>query len=65
MHFHEVLGTNPDTSDAQLKHCYREMMSGYHPDKVNHLGAELKELALVKSKQITEAYTAIRTRRGI
>lgn len=35
---------------------YKRKISQYHPDKVANLGAELKSLAEIKSKEINKAY---------
>ncbi|MCX7774697.1 MAG: J domain-containing protein [Spirochaetaceae bacterium] len=39
-----------------LKQQYYRLVAQYHPDKVAHLGKELKELAEEKTKRINEAY---------
>jgi DnaJ like chaperone protein len=40
-------------------------MSEYHPDKVAHLGDEIREIAARKSKEINAAYEeAIRQHQG-
>jgi len=39
-----------------LKKKYRTMMTQYHPDKVNNLADEFKELAVKKTKEINEKY---------
>lgn len=39
-----------------LKKQYRTMMTQYHPDKVNNLADEFKELAVKKTKEINEKY---------
>jgi uncharacterized membrane protein YkvA (DUF1232 family) len=39
-----------------LKKSYHTMMTQYHPDKVNNLADEFKELAGKKSKEINEKY---------
>jgi hypothetical protein len=42
-----------------LKKNYRAMIAQYHPDKVNTLADEFKELAVKKSKEINEKYEAL------
>jgi DnaJ-domain-containing protein 1 len=51
-----LLGVNSDATLDQLKLRYRELLSQYHPDKTQHLGIELQELAANKTRQIIEAY---------
>ena len=53
---HAVLGVSPDASQEEVKAAYRLRMQEYHPDKVAHLGPELRILAERKAKEINEAY---------
>jgi DnaJ like chaperone protein len=44
--------------------AYKQKISQYHPDKVENMGAEIRELAEFKSKQINAAYDyAVKLRR--
>jgi len=52
----EVLGVNPDAGVDEIRRAYQQRMAEYHPDKVASLGAELRELAERKSKEINVAY---------
>ncbi|MBI5882776.1 MAG: DUF1232 domain-containing protein [Elusimicrobia bacterium] len=52
----EVLGVRPGARPEEIRKAYREMMAQYHPDKVAHLGPELKETALRKTLEIQAAY---------
>jgi DnaJ like chaperone protein len=54
--WHEVLNVDPTASAEEIHAAYRRLISQYHPDKVEHLGPELKELAARKSQEITVAY---------
>jgi hypothetical protein len=47
---------------AQIRSKYINLVSLYHPDKVQHLGPELKELAERKSKEINAAYDWLKSR---
>lgn len=60
-----VLGCTKDSSDAEVKKLYRKAMSEYHPDKIQSQGLpkEFIKLANEKSKQINEAYSAIKKAR--
>lgn len=55
-----VLGVAASASDAEIRAAYRERMQEYHPDKVEHLGEELRELAHRKALEIQRAYEALR-----
>jgi DnaJ like chaperone protein len=39
-------------------------MSKYHPDRVEGLGIELRELAERKAKELNQAYTSAKQHRG-
>ena len=41
---------------AIFKKVYRQLANKYHPDKVQHLGEEFKELAENRFKEIQTAY---------
>jgi 5-methylcytosine-specific restriction protein A len=40
----------------QLRKAYLEMIKQYHPDKVNGMGTEIKEVAEKKTKEINDMY---------
>lgn len=54
-----VLGVARNATFEEIKTAYRTKMREYHPDKVASLGAELRELAERKAKQINEAFEAL------
>jgi len=51
-----VLNIPVDTSDEEIKKAYKELAGKYHPDKVQHLGDEFKEMAEKRFKEIQKAY---------
>jgi DnaJ-domain-containing protein 1 len=51
-----VLQLNRPFTTDELRAAYRQQMSQYHPDKVNSLAPEFRELAESKSKEINRAY---------
>lgn len=63
-HWSQVLGVPPDAEATEIRAAYRRALSQYHPDKVDGLGAELRELAHRKSQEITEAYRQAMAERG-
>lgn len=52
----EILELNGDYSLTNIKKCYKNKIKQYHPDKVDNLGKELKDLAEKRTKEINEAY---------
>jgi DnaJ like chaperone protein len=61
----EVLGIGESAEVSEIKLAYKSMMSQYHPDKVASLGLELRNLAELKSKAITNAYREAMRERGL
>jgi hypothetical protein len=59
-----VLGATVSDSDEEIKKKYKVLIMEYHPDRVAHLGAELRDLATKKTTAINTAYAAIRKQRG-
>ena len=55
-----TLGLNRDATLDDLKRAYRDRIRDYHPDRVSHLGAELRELAERKAKEINAACEYLR-----
>ncbi|MBW2062488.1 MAG: DnaJ domain-containing protein [Deltaproteobacteria bacterium] len=57
---YEILGVKPGASDEEIRTAYRQAVQLYHPDKVSHLGPELKDVARRKFLEIHEAYEKLR-----
>jgi uncharacterized membrane protein YkvA (DUF1232 family) len=51
-----VLGIGRNASAEEIKKAYRQLANKYHPDKVNHLGEEFRELAGRRFNEIQNAY---------
>ena len=60
-----MLEIEKSATDSEVKKAYRKMASKYHPDKVNHLGDDLKHLAEEKFKAMNDAYQSIKKERGM
>jgi len=60
----EVLGVGNTANEQEVRDAYRQKMAEYHPDKVNHLGEDLKELAHRKCLAIQAAFEQLRSERG-
>ncbi|MGE0122763.1 MAG: J domain-containing protein [Vicinamibacterales bacterium] len=50
-----VLGIRPGATIEQIKAAYRTKIKEYHPDQVERLGPELRELAKRKTQEINRA----------
>ena len=57
---YKILEVSASSTDDELKKAYRKMAVKYHPDKVSHLGEEVKNLAEEKFKMVNQAYTNIK-----
>ena len=56
----EVLSVGPDASEEEILAAYRKTARLYHPDRVEDLGPELRELAERRMKEINAAYTELK-----
>jgi DnaJ-domain-containing protein 1 len=54
--YRKILGITDKDSPAGIRTRYKELLTQYHPDKVQHLGIEFQEMAERKTKAITAAY---------
>lgn len=59
---HEVLGVEPEATQAEVRQAYQELMRKYHPDRVANAADELRALAEKRSKQINAAYEVMMKR---
>jgi hypothetical protein len=55
-----VLGCSPSDSIKTIRKRYKELIRQYHPDRVNDLGPDLRELASERTKAINSAFEAVR-----
>ncbi len=56
-----ALGLEHTATFDQVREAYRELMKSYHPDRVEHLGTELKNLAEKKTKELNGAFRLVQT----
>lgn len=56
IYFGKLFGLKGRITKSQIRKIYIELINQYHPDKVSHLGPEIKELAERKTKLINLAY---------
>ena len=59
-YYRSVLNLGRSCSSDEIRQAYRSLVAQYHPDKVNHLGPKLKQLAEDEMKRINEAYEYFR-----
>jgi len=59
-----ILEVSESASDKEVKKAYRKLAKLHHPDKVIHMGRDFQKAAERKFKQISEAYEAIKEKRG-
>ena len=53
---HEIFNLKPGASRAEIDARFRELAKDYHPDRVAHLGEELRTVAHEKMIEIQKAY---------
>lgn len=63
--WHRVLEVDANASVEDIRAAYQRLIREYHPDKVATFGAELRELAERKSREITAAYQEAMRSRGV
>ena len=61
---YEILGVPANATNDEIKKAYRAMALKYHPDKVGHLGEDVRKAAEEKFKKLQSAYESIKKMRG-
>jgi DnaJ like chaperone protein len=62
---YKILEINQSSSNEDVKKAYRRMAMKYHPDKVSHLGEEIRKSADEKFTRVNEAYEKIKKERNM
>jgi len=61
--WYEILNVSPSAPMPEITNAYRAQINRYHPDKVAHLGPEIRRVAEEMTTQINAAYEeAMRSR---
>lgn len=61
-YYGNLIGLTGPMTKQQIRLKYLGLVSQYHPDKVQHLGPELRELAETKTKEINAAYDWLKSK---
>ena len=62
---YKVLEIDSSASDDEVKKAYRQQAMKHHPDKVNHLGDDIRKAAEERFTKLNEAYERIKKVRGM
>lgn len=62
---YQVLGIDSTASNEEIKKAYRKIAMENHPDKVGHLGEDIRKAAEEKFTQINIAYEKIKKQRNM
>jgi hypothetical protein len=57
--YYDLLDLPRTASADDIKRAFRREIAKYHPDKVQHLGQEFQEIAVVKAAELTQAYKTL------
>lgn len=56
---YRILGVEENASPDEIRQAYLKLANKYHPDKVDHLGDEFRDLAHRRFKEIQAAYARL------
>jgi len=62
---YKILEVNASATNDEIKKAYRELAKKYHPDKVSHIGEDVKLAAEQKFTTLNAAYEAVKQERGM
>ena len=62
---YRILEIEKSATNDEVKKAHRKMVKKYHPDKLQHLGAEHVKGGEEKFKQVQKAYEQIQKERGM
>ncbi len=64
-YYGQLIGLKGKVTKNQIRIKYLALITKYHPDKVQHLGSEIRELAERKTKELNIAYNWLKNRYNI
>ena len=62
---YQILEVSADASNDEIKKAYRDLAKKHHPDRVAHLGEDVKNAAEEKFTKLNAAYEAVKEERGM
>jgi len=62
---YKILEIQKSATNDEIKKAYRRMAMKYHPDKVSHLGDDVRKSADEKFARVNEAYEKIKKERNM
>jgi DnaJ like chaperone protein len=62
---YDILEITPEATNEEVKKAYRRLAVEYHPDKVSHLGDDIRKSATEKFQKLVAAYEQIKKQRGM
>jgi DnaJ like chaperone protein len=62
---YKILEIDPSSTNEEVKKAYRRIAMKYHPDKVSHLGDDIRKSADDKFTMVNEAYEKIKKERNM
>ncbi len=62
---YKILEVSSDATDDEVKKAYRRAAMKYHPDKVSHLGEDVRKKAEEQFAKVNQAYDKIKAARGM
>lgn len=62
---YDILEITHESTNEEVKKAYRRLAVEYHPDKVAHLGEDIRKSATEKFQMLSAAYEEIKKQRGM
>ena len=62
---YKILEVSPDATEEEVKKAYRTAALKYHPDRVSHLGEDMRKKAEETFAKVNQAYDKIKAARGM